>query len=656
MNRTIRLVVAACLSIPAGASAAMAAARPTINCRSAARDPAMPYEEYARLYREACYGRATRDEGSTVEGTKTIVAGVDFTNVPQWSDADIMAQFVATRDKRYLHSSTDPNTLRRMSWLYPDDGCASRADQVRYLAATDGGMAPPYKLYAFGGLRVYSNNFIFAKDTWGFHVAPVVKNSAGQPMVLDAALSPCRPLPWKDWLALMVDDMSLYDKNDGNWGVALADPNAYWPDGPAYGGPDRHVDSMRAFQELIHDDPELDDYGDFLNEEWYRQESELHRNAGALLGDSPPWSQGVCVSYVVKELKVPPNASASISVLCPTNSKAVGGGYLGNQDLIPHFTALENNGWGVDAANTSASENPLDAYAVCLWSNGGTVSSVSKLVTISANQSGSALATCPSGSVLTGGGFSAPYDKSIIVYKDWWKSGSSSWEVAGKNTSTSTKNLISYATCLSGTNATTQAVSAQNTIPGGSGNSGGGEVFCPAGKFMTSGGWFGTAANQKSYQSSNWLNNDTSDEWAAYALNTTNSSQTFTTQGMCLSFNTVNDTDSKITYSGSWSHSSGRDLNDYKNDVHSTTGNKNYFQYTFTGTGVEYITEKNKDEGKVDVYIDNTLQSTVNCYNATRLTQQVVYSKKNLRSGSHTIKVVKKDGTYMLLDALAIYQ
>ncbi|MDB5055594.1 MAG: hypothetical protein JWM44_3644 [Bacilli bacterium] len=115
---------------------------------------------------------------------------------------------------------------------------------------------------------------------------------------------------------------------------------------------------------------------------------------------------------------------------------------------------------------------------------------------------------------------------------------------------------------------------------------------------------------------------------------------------------TVNDTDSNIVYTGSWSYASGRTYGDYQADVHYTTTNTNYFQYTFTGTGVDYITEKDVHMGNVDIYIDNVFQQTVSCTNATKIAQQTVYSKTGLTSGTHTIKGVKTSGTYMLVDAL----
>jgi hypothetical protein len=113
----------------------------------------------------------------------------------------------------------------------------------------------------------------------------------------------------------------------------------------------------------------------------------------------------------------------------------------------------------------------------------------------------------------------------------------------------------------------------------------------------------------------------------------------------------VNDTDTGITYSTGWSYSATRGDGDYQDDVHYIRTAGATAQYTFTGTSVEYITEMNTDEGNVDIYIDGTFQTTVNCNASTRSAQVVMYSNSSLTSGSHTIQIVKNSGTYMLLDA-----
>ncbi|GMK44636.1 hypothetical protein PghCCS26_17640 [Paenibacillus glycanilyticus] len=116
----------------------------------------------------------------------------------------------------------------------------------------------------------------------------------------------------------------------------------------------------------------------------------------------------------------------------------------------------------------------------------------------------------------------------------------------------------------------------------------------------------------------------------------------------------VNDTDPGISYSGAWSLNSARGFGDYQDDVHFTQTNNDFVQYTFNGTGIDLVTEKDSAQGDVDIYIDNVFKQTVNIYSPSRLVQQTVYSIMGLTSGTHTIKAVKKSGTYMLIDQFKI--
>jgi hypothetical protein len=117
----------------------------------------------------------------------------------------------------------------------------------------------------------------------------------------------------------------------------------------------------------------------------------------------------------------------------------------------------------------------------------------------------------------------------------------------------------------------------------------------------------------------------------------------------------INDADAGLVYAGTWTYSANRGLGDYSNDVHYTKINGDSVSYTFTGTGIDYVTEKNTDEGNVGMYIDGVLKQTVSCASTSRLVQQVVYSATGLTAGSHTFKAVKVDGTYMLFDELIVH-
>ena len=118
----------------------------------------------------------------------------------------------------------------------------------------------------------------------------------------------------------------------------------------------------------------------------------------------------------------------------------------------------------------------------------------------------------------------------------------------------------------------------------------------------------------------------------------------------------VNNDDPGFTYSGiGWSHNANRGLGDSNNNVHTTTNNGDSVSYTFTGTGIDYITATNTDEGNVDIYIDGSFKKRVSGYSASQKSQVTLYSIKGLARKSHTIKLVKRSGTYMLLDAFKVH-
>jgi len=118
----------------------------------------------------------------------------------------------------------------------------------------------------------------------------------------------------------------------------------------------------------------------------------------------------------------------------------------------------------------------------------------------------------------------------------------------------------------------------------------------------------------------------------------------------------INDTASGITYTGSvWSYNSGRPFGDYNNDVHATTNNGDSVSYPFTGSGIEALTELNSDEGSINVYVDGSLNQTVNAATSgDRTAEQALVTVTGLTVGSHTIQLVKQGGSRMLLDGFVV--
>ena len=118
--------------------------------------------------------------------------------------------------------------------------------------------------------------------------------------------------------------------------------------------------------------------------------------------------------------------------------------------------------------------------------------------------------------------------------------------------------------------------------------------------------------------------------------------------------NIFNDNADSVVYTGSWSAAGNRVYGDYNSDVHHTQTDGDSVSFTFEGVGVEYITELNSDEGLVDVYLDGEFRETVDCHAASRSAQQTAFRAEGLEPGRHTLRLVKKSGEYMLVDAFIV--
>ena len=108
------------------------------------------------------------------------------------------------------------------------------------------------------------------------------------------------------------------------------------------------------------------------------------------------------------------------------------------------------------------------------------------------------------------------------------------------------------------------------------------------------------------------------------------------------------------SYTGSWSASTGRPYGDLGNAVNYTSTNGDSASFTFTGTGVQVLTETDTDEGDIDVYVDGAKTTTVSAYSATREAQQPVVDIGGLTNGTHTVKLVKASGQYLLINAFTV--
>lgn len=192
---------------------------------------------------------------------------LDLSQVPAWPDrAALDSAFAGLRDARPLRHPQD--FARRLTWLYPDDGCFARAALMADLAQARS-LPRPRKLFVFGELEARTPNTPQGTVSWWYHVAPIV-SVGGAAFVLDPALEPARALGLQEW----VERMQLRSRA---LRVAVCGEHAYTPDSPCRGAAPG-TDSIAG-----------KNMNEYLPREWARVEA-LGMKPALVLGDSPPWA------------------------------------------------------------------------------------------------------------------------------------------------------------------------------------------------------------------------------------------------------------------------------------------------------------------------------------------------------------------------------
>ena len=113
----------------------------------------------------------------------------------------------------------------------------------------------------------------------------------------------------------------------------------------------------------------------------------------------------------------------------------------------------------------------------------------------------------------------------------------------------------------------------------------------------------------------------------------------------------VNDDQPPIQYTGSWNQSNNRGAGDHCDDVTYTSTNGDSVSIPFTGTGVSVLSPMGSSVS-ADVYLDGTLVTTVNWEATTYQPQQTLYSASELAAGDHEVRIVKRSGQYLQIDAV----
>lgn len=193
----------------------------------------------------------------------------NITNVTHWrSMEDLQIRFEEIRDERFLTTPENPDFPRRISWLYPKDGCFARA-ALANRSAFRKFIPIPKKVFAFGNLRVRTANSSRGVVGWWYHVAPIVQ-VGNTKYVLDPSIEATRPLTLKEWLERMGTPEKIK--------VSVCDTGTYSPGDNC----EKETDGLelRAERTARH----------YLALE-KRELLKLKRNYEKELGEEPPWEQ-----------------------------------------------------------------------------------------------------------------------------------------------------------------------------------------------------------------------------------------------------------------------------------------------------------------------------------------------------------------------------
>ncbi|WP_413612853.1 protein-glutamine glutaminase family protein [Bdellovibrio sp. HCB-110] len=203
----------------------------------------------------------------SAERAKKPLKSLDIKEIPDvGSYSDLENEFFYVRDTRFL-TTQDRNFPRRLTWMYPDDGCYARAEIAKYELENHHFPAPK-KVFVFGNLSAPSSNSPTGSVQWWYHVA-VTYRVGPEVYVFDPSLEPQRPLKLAEWNKLVGGENTHVQ-------YSVCDHETYDPSGDCY-----HPTPLSR-------DEAYYEQKSFLQYEWDRI-VELKRNPEQELGNNPPW-------------------------------------------------------------------------------------------------------------------------------------------------------------------------------------------------------------------------------------------------------------------------------------------------------------------------------------------------------------------------------
>ncbi|MNJ91133.1 hypothetical protein D3C87_87780 [compost metagenome] len=222
-----------------------------------------------RVHQRENYG-ANFGNRATPENVKQPLGNLDIYSIPELPSVEqVNAQFAYIRDTKFIDDSS-LKFPRRISWLYPDDGCYVRAELAgTYLKQR--GFVVPKKIFVFGNLHANTKNSRYGYVEWWYHVA--VTYRVGQTAyVYDPAVNPQNPMTLEEW------HRAVGGGGRGNAQYSVCNMETFDP-GSACQETRPHATSSTIFEQL-----------GFLESEWDRL-IDLRRDPYQELGNNPPWQR-----------------------------------------------------------------------------------------------------------------------------------------------------------------------------------------------------------------------------------------------------------------------------------------------------------------------------------------------------------------------------
>lgn len=147
-------------------------------------------------------------------------------------------------------------------------------------------------------------------------------------------------------------------------------------------------------------------------------------------------------------MSVGANSTVPADLSCNIGEIAVGSGFAHpNSDVFIYISAPHSTSeWSVSANNAGTDPVNVTFYIECLKAAKVVTNTVSATASASPSASGGTQASCPTGSLLAGGGFNV---NAAVVIFDTHPQSTTAWETYVYNPKTYTDHLTDYAVCLS---------------------------------------------------------------------------------------------------------------------------------------------------------------------------------------------------------------